>query len=706
MANTALAQKVKLVKIVGKDGKETSLYQKLITVKQPTVVREEPNPKSKAIFVSPYNVFYHAKTDEGQIEANGFYRVANRSGQHKGWVSAKDVQIWATRFVIKPQKFDAKNSFTIEGVGGTGDIAIYDPGKIPDDATQYAFILGKSRGQGEDAEEIGPFPVAALTARTKKEGVAASLNDIKDLKLEVVFVLEVTDFMMYDYGEKTLFEYMKDLGSQYVEIIKKNRGSDGALPTRLGLVVYQDTNTAAPLKRPMIKQPLTDDVDGWLNILRGLQPVAIKGDFPEDGLSGLAMAVMDKKVNWSQNSSKHIVYIGNAAWQTAPRKQGKLLPGVNHFLDYIPNPQHPEWLANDAEWDKRFGYNSAGLSLSDIHNIAYPRGGTQGDRMRLTVHIHALRAGKSIEEEMAVYAKNNNVDKTGPEMVGVLKQLNVDLMKLGNKNEVIALVNQQGKAAQNMAMLGLQVHYREIHERLALQQYRSATLNSNGNGYFSEIKPDAGSVARVTNELKDRVNEAIQVIADVARGNTDIKVGNEFSEPIYRMVGSSLSKEELIKTPVQVGVASVVSEETGRTVGLKLIMVSREELTRLGGIFNQLHGQFKLKTARADRQNVTGILEELKQSLAQAVSGQEVKADTQLASLITDLPLRTEALKMTAGDIAVMPTKDFTAWLDELQTAFKRTESLLTADAKLWIKISALDEKKDEFGFLRLAELP
>jgi hypothetical protein len=396
------------------------------------------------------------------------------------------------------------------------------------------------------------------------------------------------------------------------------------------------------------------------------------------------------------------VYIGNAAWQTAPRKQGQLLPGVNHFFDYLANPQHPEYLADDAEWNSRFGYNSAGQKLSDIHDVAYPTGGTQGDRMRLTKHIHALRAGKNIEEEM----EGQVPGKTGAEMVALLKKMNSDLMALGTKQQVLAKVRAGPDIQRKLGMMGMQVHYREIHDSLALHQYRSATLNKNGNGYFAEIKPDPASVNLVTNELKDRINEAIKVIANVARGNTEVMDGNEFSEPIYRMVGSSISKKELLTTPVQVGVASTISVETGRSVGLKLVMVSREELTRLGGIFDQLHGKFKLRTARADRQDVSGILDDLKQSLAQAVSGQEVNADTELASLITDLPLQTEALKLTAGNIAVMPTKAFTAWLDELQTAFKRTQSLLNGDAKRWIKISSLDDKKEEFGFLRVVDLP
>ena len=61
MANTALAQKNLLVK-VKKDGRETSLYQKLITIKAVNKVAESPAGGAKVQRVGPYNIFFHLKT--------------------------------------------------------------------------------------------------------------------------------------------------------------------------------------------------------------------------------------------------------------------------------------------------------------------------------------------------------------------------------------------------------------------------------------------------------------------------------------------------------------------------------------------------------------------------------------------------------------------------------------------------------------------
>ena len=135
-------------------------------------------------------------------------------------------------------------------------------------------------------------------------------------------------------------------------------------------------------------------------------------------------------------------------------------------------------------------------------------------------------------------------------------------------------------------------------------------------------------------------------------------------------------------------------------------MVSREELTRLKGTFNSLYEQFNQKRNRADRQDVNDVLDELKTSLAQAATGQTIDANTNLAALITDLPLRTEALNMSAGDIAVMATDSFERWLDELTTAVDRLENLVTGDQSRWISISSLAASGQQYAFLRLSELP
>ena len=723
MANAALAQEAELVRVVDEDGRETSLYQKLITVKQNSIVWPTPKKGSnaKAKYVSAYNIFYHAKTQAGQNEQGGYYRIADRAGNPLGWVAKEDVTIWATRFVIKPKRLPDGNTFTLTNIKGDDEKATaeFNPRTIPDDASAYSFVLNKSLGKGEGAEDNGPFPLAFVVARTDNAGSAAELNEIGDMKLEIVFVLEMTDFFLTEYGGKTLVQYIQDLGAEYVRLIKANAGSDGELPTRLGLVVYQDTNTKAVIKRPRVIQPLSDDIDRWLGHMNALSPDQIGADLPEDGLSGLSTAVMDSKVGWGENSSKHIILIGHGAFQERGRKN-RWNP-VPHALDFFNDrgnaiywPAAEGGIQEPLLWDDHFGYNSLGRNLSDIHNAAFPQGGsTEGTRLRKTKHIHTIRAGQTFNQRMendedledpaAVLAMFDNVNKA---IAGLPKDEVLDgYFKLSKSND----------EDDQLLAFAIKWSYKALVcqtvDKLALQQYEAAATSGGENGYFAELDPDEASVKRVTNDIKSRIDAAIQVIGKVASGEAQSvadadEQGDAFTKPIFDLIGSTLKRGEVVKQPVRVGVASLRSEETGRLVGTKLIMVSREELNRLGGIFSQLYEQFEKKKARAQRQDVTSILDDLKKSLTSAATGQEIDENTELRTLITDLPLRTEALKLTAGDIAVMPSKDFQVWLDDLNTAKRRTQSLLTSDSGQWIKISALAKKEDQYNFLKLSELP
>jgi hypothetical protein len=207
------------------------------------------------------------------------------------------------------------------------------------------------------------------------------------------------------------------------------------------------------------------------------------------------------------------------------------------------------------------------------------------------------------------------------------------------------------------------------------------------------------------------------VISDVASGKEEEVLGgregreNELTRPIFTIVGSTLSQSELIKTPVRRGTARIRDAATGRSVGEQVVMVSENELRRLAGTLNSLYESFERRRRAADRQDVNDVLADLQASLAQAASGQEITAETQLDSLITDLPLRTEALRLSAGDIAVMSTDAFDSWLESVSDAEKSIEALLTGDPSRWIAINAgvltpPGGQSPQYAFLRLSELP
>lgn len=119
---------------------------------------------------------------------------------------------------------------------------------------------------------------------------------------------------------------------------------------------------------------------------------------------------------------------------------------------------------------------------------------------------------------------------------------------------------------------------------------------------------------------------------------------------------------------------------------------------------DSLHTTFKEMTKKADRQDVTSILDKMKSAVAATSAGQELGANVKLKDLISDLPLKTAALDTTPQDLASMTSEAFTEWLDKIESAKFRIDDLLNSSQD-WFTLSetAVNEK---FTFLRLSELP
>ena len=692
---------------VTRDGRETTLSQKLITVKANTPVWQDAAGSGKAEYVGAFNIFFHAKSDDGKIESLGKYRIADEKGKPLGWVKVEDVQPWGTRFAITPNVPNGQNKFEVQlDAGGQ---AIYDPEDIPSTAAAYSFITGPSKGTGSNAEDDGPFPVCFCIAESGSSGATAEANQIANMQLEIVFVIENADFLLAEFGEKQLIEDVKKLAREFAELAQKDVGS--RVPTRFGLVTFQDTNERARDKRPVVVQPLTNQISEWRSKMLALNPVAIGADWPEDGLSGVD-AALSSSMGWSENSSKHIVVMGYGAFQTENRGEGG--KPFSHFMAWRDDRGSDIW--KDLGWDKYFGYNSSGQSIGDIHERAFPRGGATGTNLRQSYHLHAIRIGETQEQfSKRIYGEELHAD---------LMEMNAKVRKAlkdSSDDEIIGAwlegdspLNKDTTLTFRDVLNSIWNYDRADHyDNLAANQFRQLANGGDVQGYFASVEPTDSAVSKAVDDLQARVSAAIAVIGDVAAGKIDdvmkdsqASPGTEFSKPIFRIVNSSMKDGEIIEKPVQTGVAVVRSEATGRLVGNKVIMVSQNELTRLASAFNSLYEQFDRRRSRAERQDVSGVLDELKTSLAVASAGQKIDSGTQLSQLITDLPLRTTALSMTANDIAVMGTQDFEAWLEEIKLAEQRTRLLLNDDAGRWISISSLGNAKDRYAFPKVADLP
>jgi hypothetical protein len=707
VCGSSLARSADLVRVKRTDGTESQIFQKLITVRDINKVHEQPNDSSKVTRIGPYNVFFHVKTDSGDVQQNGFYRVVedpkDRSDASKcRWIKPEAVQVWATRFAIKPTQVNKETTFQVDlSAGGK---AVYDPEVIPEDATAYSFIL--EGGDGAE-EENGPFKVALCVARAEDKGTAASLNQIGEMSLEICFVLEDEDFLQTDYkGDgKKFYEYVHALGESWAKKIKELSAA-GKVPVKLGLVIFSDNHSKSVSKKPRVVVPLTSNIDQWVAGLKNVVGQKIGGDYQNDGLSGIAEAIGGN--GWSENSAKHVVFMGNAPFQRLKGRGGDSDLPIKHYLNWLFDRNDPLNIWDKpGEWEDQFGVNTSGKLAEGIIAEAYRMGGQKGDELRRWKHLHCIHIGQTIEQ---IYK---------PEELRKIREFNAktdEILRPLPPGEQIGIILKVGENlgidALGYSIRAWMVEAFDKYDLRAQEEMRGLAQSQTYQGYYTHMNPEASEVDRVTRELGEKIEAAIKVIADVATGKEEQAMANkaqsenELTRPIFRIVGGKLSQGDVIKTPVQVGKAALRDSRSGRAVGEKVVMVAEDELRQLDSTLDAMYKTFESKRKAADRQNTKQVLDGLQASLATAASGQEIAADTQLQSVITDLPLRTEALRLTAGDIAVMSTNAFDAWLGDVRLAQNQIADLLKGDQSRWLTINGLAAAKTKYGFLRLSELP
>ena len=546
---TAWGQSKDLLVKVTKDGKETSIYEKLITNKT-TQVHEEPRDGARVQRISAFNIFYRLKTDGGQKDQGGFYRIGDSDGKHLGWVKPGDVQPWNTRFVVAPKFVNEKVTFGVDADGdGKPDFA-WDQSETPDDVTAYSFITGAAESADADAEESGPFPVCFCRTRIEDEGTLSELNQLGEMKLEIVFVIEGAGYLATEYdGEKPFIEYLNDLAKNYVDLVQAENEAD--IPVRFGLVGFQDASSNYTYRAPQVLQPLTEDLEQWKSKVAAIsypkEADDMGTDVPNDGASAVYKS-LSIEAGWSSNSSKHIVLIGHNPFQVHGKMRGGKPPKQGP-LDFCWDRGH-EIYSDESAWISKFGYNTSGKSTDDLFSLARPTAGTVGNAMRLQKHLHSLHVGQTVRQlypEKTLTAVDN------------INKIVDDFAQEHGQDELLRLcLSWLGTEKQNLfnaVVVSEKIAQLDAWDPMAQSVYR--TLGQ--DGYNTHMNPDAQDVVRATRELQDEVNEAIKVISDVATGKEEgteaNRKANEFTKPLFKMISSTMKRSEVIDKPVMVGTA-------------------------------------------------------------------------------------------------------------------------------------------------------
>lgn len=658
------------------DGRITSLYEKVVVVSAKATLAAEPGGRGEPI--EPFAIFFKLRTSNGQTEQNGHVRVGDSTGSPKGWIKADDVAAWNTRFVLEPLQPVPGRTFSVDlGSGTRANLNTVAEGK-----RRFALI---TRGAGAEGDDPA-YPVVVYAGNVQAQGAGGTLarerNQLRDLKLEIVFVIEASDFMLGEFDGVKVGDSVKDAITKAVDSVRKNPALRDAV--RFGLAEYQDTSKEADFDC-RLTCPLTSSADEFLSKLRVMSPKEIKGDWPDDVLAGLNIAV--REAGWSENSSKHIILFGSSSCQLYPKGEG-------------PNQLGGNWNSLTRKFDRSnpetdCGWNTTGLSIAQLIARANPQGGSAADKARSGRTFHTILSNKKLE-------------KLPGDLEGVVEKVvqssDEELDRLFQ-----SLAEDKGKDTAIQLILMCFRYYLAHHQRdFARKQYKEIADNDGVHGLRLEMEPDADSVRSTAQQIAIKLEETFKTLEDTRSGQVSTaqleQKSNELTQTFYAIVGAAAEKFK--DKPAITGTASV-RDERGREVAQKKVLVSRNELQRLRSKLDAIHTKFQARVAKADRQDAGQILADLKQITVETSAGQaDFAADVKLKDVITDLPLRTTILDTTPRDIAVMDSDTFKQWLNKIEATLFRINDLLDGNNKTeWLELSSVAQN-DRFTFLRFNELP
>ncbi len=657
------ADKKSLIYVKDKNGHTTSLLQKVVVTSGKATLANSPKEPGEPI--EPWAIFFRIKNEDGSTKAvNGRVRVGDSEGNPLGWIGEQDVREWDTRFVLEPIDPQKERAFELNVTGG----GTARQNATPEGKRRYALITQTPAAEkGDDTE----YPVVVYAGNVQGVGQQGTLNkqrnDLENVKLELMFVIESTDFMVEKYDDRPLFDYLKDAIRETVDVIREDSGLKGAI--KLGFTEYQDNVPKANFTSRLTCD-LTDNYDQFLSRLNDLQAIALDDDWPDDVLAGLNEAV--QKASWSGNSVKHIILLGSASCQLTERGRNPPQAGGS-FVPGRPSPQ---------------GYNSTGLSIERMIARARPQGGADSSA-RTTKTLHTFFFGRELPEIEDAYINLAAQMVQSEDSFSAIAEAVVE--KVGRENGI--------KILQILLQYQLVKHQRS----LATRQYTQlAKNNGEADGIYMAVEPSGAKVTEAARALSAKLKESFVALESVREGKgLPAASTNEISQPLYTLVGAAAEKFK--DSPVLTGTATV-RDKRGREVAFKKVMVSEQELRHVKSTLDALFTKFKSKSSKADRQDVGSILNDLKEVLAEAGAGQELTAEVKLKDLISDLPLKTAALDTSPADLALMTTEAFKQWLERIEAAVFRIDDLLTSKQD-WLTLSdkAVNEK---FTFLRLSELP
>lgn len=312
------------------------------------------------------------------LDADGrrWFKVGANLFTRSGWVDASQVALWKTRSALEPRAQRTLEVFPTKERSGTP--AKNQSGKS-DDYTSLAMVL-----EPADSKQDPSYPVIFYVGPSNLDDKGAApiskqaieMKNFETAKAEICFVIDTTRSMT------PLLDGVKTVAREVAEGLSSGAGRELRDRFRFGLVEYQDNSPGLTPARVSI--PLTD-VDAFVRKLAAVTVTELPSEeTKEDVVAGLLMATLgdadsrkpSDRVGWTENSSKHVILLGDASAHTGDK------PRLG------PDGQ-PE---RDRLTGQPTSKNSTGLSIPQLLLRCRPHQTTGPEAGRGNFHFHAVLA--------------------------------------------------------------------------------------------------------------------------------------------------------------------------------------------------------------------------------------------------------------------------------------------------------------------------
>jgi hypothetical protein len=699
---------------VNTDGKQSSIKSKLITIGDFQKLYPKPNDTAndQAKPVGAFSIYHHLKTDNGKTEENGFYRVGDSVGKPYGWLKKEEVVLWKTRFVLEPTVNSSNGVFTLYNVRkseGDEENLLDEPVVLAQPAGQkrlrLAFILEPPKKDlGDDTQ----YSVICLDRQADQDagGISDIQNQIDDLSLQIVFVYEATDALVWDIQGVTMKQLLGGLMNRVATSFTEAKVDK---LVQFGIVAFQDRSTYQPKDQPnnypvKVIQKLTTNFSSFKQAANNLPAHPIGGDWSEDGLSGIDMAL--KMLAVDKKSSAHIVYFG----MSAPHEHAT---GQNHTVwgRTEKYPSGGSYLANFRRTTGDDGFTGStlpGLTVDSIIRRASPT--TQNNPLTSTT-IHTIF---STADYATVQSLPKDYIDTLTSLIGPANDI---LAKARNDAELDALAAAHPSFGEyedptSVVNGALRVGEFNVTQQRGFGRLKLLAINDhNYHGFHGTANATAAEYKNVGEDLYTELYKIVPVLQAAQKGDPKAvetltnkeNIGDgKFTSGSFRTASQQMLSE-ILNQPTFIADAPV-RDDDGYLVAHKQVLVSRKELALFSNKLNGMIELFKGKAERSARSDIKKLLDDLQKFAVETVTGDTLGENDELSSIITELPLQTSALDMNVKSLAVMDREDFERWVESIRLSEKRCNDILGREAN-WMALSST-AVHDKFAFIRIEDMP